>query len=60
MSTRQEVIALRRLGSLNYRKAERAKERHDPVARFYRAKAIEFYSAAGALIWAHTNAAAGL
>jgi hypothetical protein len=50
MSTRAEVMALRRLGSLNYRRAEKLKEARDPMARVYRARSIEFYSAAASLI----------
>lgn len=57
MSTRDQVLALRRLGSLNYRRAERCKEQRDPMARVYRARACEFYTAAGALVWAHANPA---
>lgn len=52
-----EVKRLRRLGSLNYRRAERLKERHDPAARVYRATSQAFYSEAGALIMAASPAA---
>lgn len=54
-----EVKRLRKLGSLNYRKAERAKAEHNrPIARHYRARSNEFYSMAGALIMAASPAAA--
>lgn len=53
MSTRAEVMALRRLGSLNYRRAERLKERRDPQSVVFRARSIEFYTAASALITGH-------
>ncbi len=48
--SRSEVLALRRLGSLNMRRYDRLKERHDPSAAVYHARAVEFYTEAASLI----------
>lgn len=50
LATRLEIMRLRRLGSLNYRRSERLKEARDPRAIIYRAASNAFYSDAAAII----------
>jgi hypothetical protein len=53
MPTKDDVKALRRLGLLNARRADRLRHQYDPKARLYRAKALGFYSEAAALVTAY-------